>query len=149
MHVKITNGQPETYTIGQMRRDNPNVSFPRNIPDSLLANYNVFPLVQTDRPVLDHTRIETPGTPVLVSGVWTQVWDVADATSDVIAQRTLEKSQSVRSERTQKLVDCDHLALSDNTMSAEWSAYRQALRNITDHANFPYLGDDDWPVEPA
>jgi hypothetical protein len=27
--------------------------------------------------------------------------------------------------------------------------YRQALRDITDHVNFPYLADEDWPVKPA
>lgn len=28
------------------------------------------------------------------------------------------------------------------------TAYRQALRDITDHVNFPYLNDADWPVKP-
>jgi len=33
-------------------------------------------------------------------------------------------------------------------MSAEMTTYRQALRDITDHANFPYLAEDDWPTKP-
>jgi len=32
--------------------------------------------------------------------------------------------------------------------AAEITAYRQALRDITDHANFPNLQDTDWPETP-
>ena len=28
------------------------------------------------------------------------------------------------------------------------TTYRQALRDITAHADFPYLVDSDWPVKP-
>jgi hypothetical protein len=30
----------------------------------------------------------------------------------------------------------------------EWATYRQALRDITAHPNFPHLTDADWPTEP-
>jgi len=29
-----------------------------------------------------------------------------------------------------------------------WLDYRQALRDLTDHENWPNLADDDWPVKP-
>jgi hypothetical protein len=29
-----------------------------------------------------------------------------------------------------------------------WGTYRQALRDITGHVNFPYLTEADWPVKP-
>jgi hypothetical protein len=32
--------------------------------------------------------------------------------------------------------------------STQWATYRQALRDITDHENFPYLEESDWPVSP-
>jgi hypothetical protein len=31
---------------------------------------------------------------------------------------------------------------------AEWELYRQALRDITDHANWPNLSKPDWPTKP-
>jgi hypothetical protein len=40
------------------------------------------------------------------------------------------------------------MALTDVTMSAEMAAYRQALRDITTHANFPNLTEEDYPVKP-
>jgi len=33
-------------------------------------------------------------------------------------------------------------------MTAEQTAYRQALRDITTHANWPDLGEADWPTKP-
>jgi hypothetical protein len=33
-------------------------------------------------------------------------------------------------------------------LATEWATYRQALRDITTHANFPNLEEADWPVAP-
>ena len=38
---------------------------------------------------------------------------------------------SLRNKRNQLLAETDYLALSDQTMSAEMTTYRQALRDIT------------------
>ena len=57
-------------------------------------------------------------------------------------------ASSVRSKRDDLLAETDWHGLSDVTMSAEMTTYRQALRDITAHANFPYLDDDDWPTTP-
>ena len=57
-------------------------------------------------------------------------------------------AKSVRMKRNQLLSETDYLALSDNTMSEAMVVYRQALRDITDHVNFPNLADADWPTKP-
>ena len=60
-----------------------------------------------------------------------------------IAQRQAEEAawnagafdramQSLRAKRNSLLAATDYLALSDNTLSSEMSAYRQALRDITE-----------------
>ncbi len=38
---------------------------------------------------------------------------------------------SIRQERTDLLIECDWMGMSDLTMSAEWKTYRQKLRDIT------------------
>ena len=52
----------------------------------------------------------------------------------------------VRSQRDQLIAETDVWALSDRTMTAEQTAYRQALRDITDQAGFPT--DITWPTKP-
>jgi hypothetical protein len=83
MYIKLTNGQPEKYTIGQLRRDNPQTSFPKNIPDSVLADYNMFPLVSTPRPEAD---VVTEETPALNNGQWVQTWVSRDYTEEELEQ---------------------------------------------------------------
>lgn len=57
-----------------------------------------------------------------------------------------ESLQMLRQERNTKLAETDYLALSDNTLSTEMSAYRQALRDITD--DYTSLDDVVWPTKP-
>ena len=149
MYVKVTNGSPEIYTIGQLRRDNPNTSFPRALSEETLASYNVFPLSPTDQPTYDHTKNVVEGTPQEVGGAWTQVWSVSDASSEEIAARIERQSERSREKRDSLLLQTDWWALSDTPdMTAEQTAYRQALRDISSHANWPNLDESDWPTKP-
>ena len=53
---------------------------------------------------------------------------------------------SLREERNQMLAQTDWWASSDLTMTAEQTAYRQALRDITD--TYSNLNDVVWPEKP-
>jgi hypothetical protein len=100
VYIKLTDGVPEKYTIGQLRRDNPQTSFPENIPDSTLAEYDVYPLQETPQPSYDPiTQNLTEGTPEEIDGVWTQVWVVTDATPEEVAQRTAEYNEQQKQNR--------------------------------------------------
>lgn len=61
-------------------------------------------------------------------------------------EESLENRQ--RSRRNMLLSATDWWAGSDLTMTAAQIAYRQALRDITDHADWPNLSDSDWPTKP-
>lgn len=52
----------------------------------------------------------------------------------------------LRSERNQRLANTDWWASSDLTMTAAQTAYRQALRDITE--TYTSLDDVVWPQEP-
>jgi len=58
-----------------------------------------------------------------------------------------------RNIRNNLLLESDWTNNQDITMTdekkAEWVAYRQALRDITSHENFPDLMDEDWPTKPT
>jgi len=89
MHALIKSGAVDQYpyTIGNLRKDNPNTSFPKRPSDTLLAEWGVQPVAKIDRPIVDHTKNVAEGTPVLVDGTWTQVWETTDATAEEIAER--------------------------------------------------------------
>lgn len=57
-----------------------------------------------------------------------------------------EPLRLLRSERNRRLAETDFYALSDVTMSAAMTTYRQALRDITD--NYSSLDTVVWPTKP-
>lgn len=141
------------YTIGNLRRDNPYTSFPKRPDDAILAEWGLQPVARTDRPAIDHTKNVSEGTPALIDGTWTQVWAVTDASAEEIADRNEQAEQSVRSQRDNLLASTDWVVIKAQetavAMGQVWLDYRQALRDITGHVNFPYLTDEDWPVKPT
>jgi hypothetical protein len=152
MYVKITNGTVDTYpyNVGQLRRDNPNTSFPKQIPSEMLESYGVYTVVYTDMPSIDNRiqKTEQEATPTLVDGSWTVGWTTADKTAEEIQQYDEGVAASNRNKRNNLIAETDWWASVDLTMTAEQTAYRQALRDITTHSNWPNLSDDDWPVKP-
>jgi hypothetical protein len=167
MHIKLTNGIPEKYSIGQLRRDNPQVSFPKNIPDATLVEYDVFPLKATPQPEVDYTKNVAEGTPVKQrvrnpdgtfvpdnpetpqneAWEWVQVWDVTDATDEEVEQRTEQQAAQVRAERNQRLSDSDWTQVADAPVDQQaWAAYRQELRNVPQQSGFPW--NVTWPQTP-
>lgn len=60
------------------------------------------------------------------------------------AAPTLTEDEA-RTIRNNLLSDTDWWAVSDRTMTSEETAYRQALRDLPDHADWPNM---DWPTKP-
>jgi hypothetical protein len=170
MHVKLTNGQPDQfpYTVGQFRRDNPNTSFPRQIPNTILRRYGVYevtelekpsydPLVQTlviGTPTREVIRMKTEedctdpdtgevDTDQVGQPLYGNEWEVAHTVQNM-DQAVAEAN--VRSKRDSLLQETDWMALSDVTMSDSVTTYRQALRDVPNQDGFPF--SVDWPTKP-
>jgi len=146
MYVKANNQTVEKfpYTIGDLRRDNPNVSFPKHPQPELLAEWGVYPVSVADYVAPDPNQVaEQSAEPTFQNGEWVLDYTVRDMTADEISHL----SDLVRSERNAKLSECDWTQLSDAPLTdaekQSWAAYRQALRDITDQAEFPF--NVQWP----
>lgn len=89
MYILIKDGNIEKYpySIGQLKQDNPNVSFPHTITDTLLAEFGVYPVTPAEYPQVDYTKNVVEETPNLVNGVWYQDYTVVDATAEEIVER--------------------------------------------------------------
>jgi hypothetical protein len=72
--------------------------------------------------------------------------DWATVSAKVTELTSAEPMKALREERNRRIADTDWWASSDLTMTAEQSAYRQALRDITDSATS--LDDVTWPTKP-
>jgi hypothetical protein len=132
----------------------PNVSFPSTGPDATWLSANSCAEVVKFL-AFDSTTQKSEGVdPYLEDGkIYTR--RVVDLTLDDIASRTAALEASNRKHRDRLLAETDYMALTDVPMSSEVTAYRQALRDITTHANWPNLAypdmdgsGGDWPTKP-
>ena len=152
MFVKVTNGEIDTYpySVGKLRRDNPRVSFPRKISDEMLASYGVYDVQWLPSPEHEgETHFSEHGSvPVLQDGAWVYAATVRELSEEQIEERSVSRAGEARVMRDTLLAETDFYALTDVTMLSAMTTYRQALRDITAHADFPNLDDADWPTKP-
>jgi hypothetical protein len=155
----------EVKTQGQWRSHYSNVSLPRVWKAATLAGLNLEAVLAS--PAATTTAYQTSvrdGVEQDANGNWVEKYVAqdmfADTTEDGVTttkaeheaayQATLDASvaERNRTKRDGLLAETDYFALTDVTMDAAMTSYRQALRDITDHANFPNLDDADWPTKP-
>ena len=149
MYIKVNDGNAVNYSIAQLKKDNSSVSFPKEIPSEILSDFDVYQVVIQEKPdITASQKAEMNSTPTFVNGEWVYEWSISNKTQQEIDFDNDSFASNIRRIRDSLLAKTDWYALSDVTMSAEMAAYRQALRDITNHADFPYLTDEDWPEAP-
>lgn len=150
MFAKITNGSVARfpYSVGDLRRDNPNTSFPKNISVQTMASYGMVNVVEKPSPEYDPEThfVEYGPVPVEEEGSWFLLPTVREISAEQLADRYASAAALVRSTRSMLLTETDWTGLSDVTMSPEMAIYRQALRDITLQPGFPH--DVSWPTKP-
>ena len=155
----------EVKTQGQWRAANPNMSLPRVWKAATLDALNLDAVLRS--PAATTTAYQNSvrdGVEQNANGDWVEKYVArdmfADTTEDGVTttkaehetayQATLDAATAAsnRTKRDGLLAETDYFALTDVTMDAPMTTYRQALRDITAHANWPNLADDDWPTKP-
>ena len=155
----------EVKTQGQWRAANPNMSLPRVWKAATLDALNLDPVLRS--PAATTTAYQNSvrdGVEQNANGDWVEKYVARDMFQDTTEdgvtttkaeheaayQATLDAAEAERN-RTKRdglLAETGYFALTDVTMDAPMTTYRQALRDITAHANWPNLADDDWPTKP-
>ena len=101
-----------------------------------------------------------------INGKWTTKYKVGPVFKEykdsggktvTISQQTTAHKTSIdarvaetnRNKGTALLAETDYFGLSDSTMADNMKVYRQALRDLSKHSNWPHLADSDWPTKPS
>ena len=155
----------EVKTQGQWRSHYSNVSLPRAWTAATLDGLNLEAVLEAPKPTAgQYETVARNGVTRDANGNWVTAWEVrdmfADTTEDGVTttksehetayQASLDAkvAEGNRTKRDGLLAGTDWMALSDVTMTADMTTYRQALRDITSHVNWPNLDEADWPVKP-
>ena len=156
----------EVKSQGEWRAAFPNMSLPRVWTSNVCDAMNIDPVLAS--PAATTTAYQTSardGVEQNSNGDWVEKYVArdmfADTTDDdgvtttkaeheAAYQATLDANTATsnRSTRDSKLAETDWHGMSDVTMSSDMTTYRQALRDLPTHSNWPNLEDDDWPTKP-
>tara|TARA_B100000424_G_scaffold231601_1_gene193961 strand:+ start:762 stop:1241 length:480 start_codon:yes stop_codon:yes gene_type:complete len=150
----------QVESMGEHRELFSNVSFPETGPSADWMSENSVMPVTINRSYDKMTQKSTSVDPYIESGVvYLHKIEALSDSEKTAAQTEANNRQAElqRAERNRRLAETDWMACSDVTMSEDWKTYRQALRDITTHNNWPNLkspgpegsGDNDWPVQPS
>jgi len=161
----------EVKTQGEWRRAHSDMSLPRVWNANTLDALDLDPVLESPKPTPgQYQHVVRDGVVQDSKNNWIYAWKVVDMFEDYTDEdgNTVTKSQqeqdyqarldsnaaeSIRKNRDTLLAETDwvatkHLELGE-AVPTDWATYRQGLRDITTHANFPYLTDEDWPTKPV
>ena len=154
-YARIENGNVVEYPIyeGEIKLRYPNISF----PTPFLAPAGYTKVIDTPRPLADHTKNVIEGELINSNDTWKRTWIIVDASSEEITTRTEAAALNVRITRNQRLAASDWRVTYEVEKAAidglgiqypqVWATYRQALRDITLQPGFPH--NVTWPDEPT
>tara|TARA_R100001129_G_scaffold177632_1_gene152658 strand:- start:19 stop:516 length:498 start_codon:yes stop_codon:yes gene_type:complete len=155
----------EIKTDTQLRAENKNTSFPTAWNSSVHDALGVDPVLEAPapEPSAAYKSVVRNGAVQDGKGNWVYAWKEQDMFTEytddngdvqtVAAQKTAYdtantavRAAAERAKRTALLMETDHYALADVTMSDAMKTYRQALRDVPQQAGFP--SSITWPEKP-
>ena len=155
----------EVKSQGEWRGLNKNVSMPRTWNVNVLTALSLEAVLAS--PAATTSQYQTSvrdGVEQDANGNWVEKYVAqdmfADTTEDGVtttkaqheaayqASLDADVAERNRTKRDTLLAETDWTGMSDVTMASAMATYRQALRDITAHADFPNLDDNDWPTKP-
>jgi len=139
--------------MAKIRKANPNMSFSFPLSTAVMDSLNICPYATDPFPDYNHeTQKVVQDVIEIRDGTAYLTWSVVNKTAEEIQAETVNTEMANRAERDGRLILSDITivrAFEDGTtVSQAYKDYRQALRDLPTHANWPDLEDADWPVEP-
>jgi hypothetical protein len=140
----------ETGTVmyeNEFRALFPNTGFPAQLTEAIINEFGGD--VVFEGPQAQPTRYQVAFRDGVeqVGGKWYTKYSVADMEQEAKAAMDANQAASQRAFRNTLLSDCDWTQLPDASVNTQaWATYRQALRDVTSQAGFPW--DIQWPEKP-
>ena len=152
----------EVKSQGEWRAAFPQMALPRVWGANVCDAMNIDPVLASPAATTTAYQVSVrDGVEQDSNGNWVEKYVARDmfaddaelgtkAEQETAYQATLDANTAAghRATRDTKLAETDFYALSDVTMSSEMTTYRQALRDLPTHENWPNLEDSDWPTKP-
>lgn len=137
--IKLVDGVPRPFTEAAFRAENKHTVYGKIIPDIHLNAQGVYRVRTLPMPSEIGKKAVVDPVPKNVNGEWVLGWTLKHL-----------DPQEARSLRTDMLAASDWVVAKayeeGRPVPEAWASYRQALRDITEQAGFPY--EVIWPTKP-
>lgn len=156
-------------TDDQLRRDNPNTSFPQVITVEILDEFGYDPVFEGPQAtVVGPYQYSQRDGVVEINGKWYTHYIAGPVFHDYVDDQGVthtaaeqyeaycfgidaQQSNDMRGVRNQRLAESDWTQLADTPFDAAtkaaWAAYREELRQVPQQAGFPW--EIQWPTKPG
>jgi len=152
----------EVKTQGEWRAVFKKMSLPKVWNSNACNAMNIDPVLTSPAATTSTYQISVrDGVEQNANGDWVEKYVARDMFADIEGGETKAEQETAyqatldanlaanhRSNRNVKLAETDWTAMSDVTMADNMKTYRQALRDLPTHSDWPNLEDNDWPTKP-
>lgn len=150
MLIQIKDGKSIGHPVleSNFRQMFSNISFPQFFTPELVESFGFGMYDFTTQPEPGKYQKAVEAEPVKdEKGIYRQTWVIVDMSEEEKEYEDIKMASEMRQIRTMRLAGSDWTQVADAPVDkAAWSMYRQALRDITTQAGFPWAVE--WPTQP-
>ena len=133
---------------GEFRALYPNTSMPQMLTEATLKSFDAEVVFEGPQAQPTRYQVAYRNGVELLDGKWYTKYSVSDMTTEAKTALDANQAKSMRDQRDRLIAETDWTQGKDiaDSVSAKYTIYRQALRNVPAQSGFPWTVQ--WPTKP-
>ena len=147
MQIRIRETGAVMYE-SEFRALHPNTSMPQLLTEATLKSFDAEVVFEGPQAQPTRYQVAYRNGVELVDGKWYTKYSVSDMTAEAKTALDASQAKSMRNQRDRLIAETDWTQGKDiaDSVSAKYTTYRQALRNVPTQSGFPWTVQ--WPTKP-
>ena len=147
MQIRIRETGAVMYE-SEFRALHPNTSMPQLLTEATLKSFDAEVVFEGPQAQPTRYQVAYRNGVELIDGKWYTKYSVSDMTAEAKTALDASQAKSIRDQRDRLIAETDWTQGKDiaDSVSAKYTTYRQALRNVPTQSGFPWTVQ--WPTKP-
>ena len=147
MQIRIRESGAVMYE-SEFRALHPNTSMPQLLTEATLKSFDAEVVFEGPQAQPTRYQVAYRNGVELVDGKWYTKYSVSDMTAEAKTALDASQAKSMRNQRDRLIAETDWTQGKDiaDSVSAKYTTYRQALRDVPAQSGFPWTVQ--WPTQP-
>jgi hypothetical protein len=132
----------------EFRALHPNTSMPQLLTEATLKSFDAEVVFEGPQAQPTRYQVAYRNGVELIDGKWYTKYSVSDMTAEAKTALDASQAKSIRDQRDRLIAETDWTQGKDiaDSVSAKYTTYRQALRDVPAQSGFPWTVQ--WPTQP-